>query len=79
MWQVYIIKCKDDKLYTGITNNLDRRIAKHNSGRGGRFTRTRKPVSLVYSERVRNRSVALKREAEIRRLDRSEKLDLVRS
>ena len=79
MWQVYIIKCKDDKLYTGITNNLDRRIAKHNSGRGGRFTRTRKPVSLVYSERVRNRSAALKREAEIRKLDRSEKLDLVRS
>ncbi len=76
MWHVYIIECKDSKMYTGITTNTDRRVTEHNSGHGGRFTRCRRPVKLVYSQRVSNRSNALKREAEIKKLSRSEKLGL---
>ena len=78
MWHIYIIQCKDSKLYTGITNDLNRRLAEHNSGHGGRFTKFRKPVKLVYCQEVPNRSEALKREAEIKKLSRSEKVDLVR-
>jgi putative endonuclease len=78
MWHVYIIKCKSNKLYTGITNNIERRLAKHNSGKGGRFTRSWKPVKLIYSKKVRNRSSALKKEAAIKKLNRNEKLDLVK-
>ena len=78
MWQVYIIECKDSKLYTGITNNLNRRLSEHNSGRGGRFTKFRRPVKLVYHQEVSNKSEALKREIEIKKLARSEKLSLVR-
>ena len=76
MWHVYIIECKDSKLYTGITTSINRRVLEHNSGRGGRFTRCRRPVKLVYSQRVSSRSNALKREAEIKKLSRSEKLGL---
>jgi putative endonuclease len=78
MWHVYIIRCKNNKLYTGITNSIERRLAKHNSGKGGRFTRSWKPVKLIYTKKVRNRSSALKREAAIKKLSRSEKLDLVK-
>lgn len=77
MWEVYIIKCKDNKLYTGITNDLERRVGEHNSGQGGRFTRPRKPVKLVYHETTPSRSEALKREAEIKKLSRYEKLELL--
>ena len=77
MWYVYIIRCKDSKLYTGITTNIARRLDEHNSGHGGRFTKFRKPVKLVYSKKVHNRSSALKKEAAIRKLKRSEKLALV--
>jgi putative endonuclease len=76
-WFVYIIKCKDSKLYTGITNNLDRRIKQHNSGNGGRFTRFRAPVKLVHSEEVATKPAALKREAQIKRLERPQKLALI--
>jgi len=76
-WQVYIIQCKDRKLYTGITNNLERRIKAHNSGNGCRFTRFRVPVELMYSEEVPTRPGALKREARIKRLTRREKLQLI--
>ncbi len=79
MWHVYIIECKDDKLYTGITNNLNRRLSEHNSGHGGRFTKFRRPIKLVYHQEVLNKSEALKREIEIKKLARSEKLSLVRS
>ena len=77
MWKVYIIKGKDGKLYTGITNNLDRRLKEHNSGHGGRFTRFRGPFELCHAEEAATRSDALKREAEIKKLSRSDKLDLV--
>lgn len=77
-WSVYIIKCKDSKLYTGITNNLNRRIKEHNSGNGCRFTRYRTPVKLMYSEVVPGRPQALKREAQIKFLDRTQKLKLIK-
>ncbi|MDP2905948.1 MAG: GIY-YIG nuclease family protein [Candidatus Omnitrophota bacterium] len=77
-WHVYIIECSDSKLYTGITNNLKRRIQAHNSGNGGRFTRIRTPVKLRYSEEALTRSAALKREAQIKRLPRPAKVKLTK-
>ncbi|MBL7071821.1 MAG: GIY-YIG nuclease family protein [Candidatus Omnitrophica bacterium] len=77
MWYVYVVLCKDKKLYTGITNNLERRLKEHNSGHGGRFTRARRPVTLIYSESAKNRSKALKREARIKQLKRDQKLALI--
>ncbi|MDP2044049.1 MAG: GIY-YIG nuclease family protein [Candidatus Omnitrophota bacterium] len=76
-WHIYIIKCKDSNLYTGITNNLERRIKAHNSNNGCRYTKGRSPVKLVYSEGVSSRSKALKREAAIKRLPRKKKLKLI--
>ncbi len=76
-WQVYIIKCKDKKLYTGITKDLERRVREHNSGNGCRFTKYRAPVKLMHSEKVKTRSLALKREAAIKCLPRKKKLELI--
>jgi len=75
-WYVYIIQCKDSKFYTGITNNLQRRIKAHNSGNGGKFTSCRTPVKLLYSEEVLGRPEALKREAQIKSFPRIKKLEL---
>jgi len=75
---VYLLKCADGTLYTGWTTNLERRLGEHNAGRGARYTRARRPVTLAYSEQVADRSAALRREAEIRRLRRSDKLELIR-
>lgn len=72
-WFVYILRCSDETLYTGITKNLKRRIKEHNEGRGAKYTRGRRPVKLVYSERSKNRSEAAKRENEIKSMSRSEK------
>lgn len=77
-WYIYIIKCKDTKLYTGVTKDLKRRVKEHNSGIGCKFTKYRAPVKLVHSEKVLNRSQALKREVIIKRLSRVKKLELVR-
>jgi len=76
-WHVYILECGDGTLYTGITNDLKRRVEEHNAGTGAKCTRSRLPVKLVYSERKRNRSYASKREAAIKSLSRSEKLKLI--
>jgi len=76
-WYVYIIQCKDGKLYTGITNDLKRRVRDHNSGNGCRFTKYRFPVELLYSEIVLSRPEALKREAAIKHLPRTKKLALI--
>ena len=73
---VYLLRCGDGSLYTGITNDLSQRLASHESGKGSAYTRSRRPVSLAYHEVVRGRSAALKREAAIRRLTRVEKLAL---
>jgi len=78
MWYVYIIKCSDSKLYTGITNNLDRRVKAHNSGNGGRFTRCRTPIKLLYHEILSDKPEALKRESRIKTFTRKAKFDLIK-
>ncbi|AGC41843.1 GIY-YIG catalytic domain-containing protein [Myxococcus stipitatus DSM 14675] len=78
-WTVYMLRCRDGSLYTGATNNLERRVATHGRGRGAAYTRARLPVTLVWSESVEDRSAALRREAAIKRLTRSDKLMLVSS
>lgn len=78
-WFVYILKCKDGTLYTGITTDLERRVSEHNDEKiGAKYTKARRPVTLVYSEEVINRSLALQREAEIKKMKRVAKLSLVR-
>ncbi|HVU75531.1 MAG TPA: GIY-YIG nuclease family protein [Candidatus Paceibacterota bacterium] len=79
MYYVYILKCGDGSLYTGITNNLERRVATHRSGKGAAYTRARKVKKLLYSENAKNRSAALQREAEIKSWPRSQKLSLIKS
>ena len=76
-WVVYVVRCADGSLYTGITNNLRRRLAAHRAGTASRYTRARLPVRLVYQERSRTRSAALKREAAIKRLPRATKLRML--
>jgi predicted GIY-YIG superfamily endonuclease len=77
-WHVYLVRCGDGTLYTGATNDLPRRFAAHSSGKGARYTRGRGPLVLAWSEEVADRSAALRREHQIKRLRRSEKLRLVR-
>jgi putative endonuclease len=72
-WTVYLARCRDGSLYTGVTTDPERRLAEHNAGRGAAYTRARLPVSLVYCELVDDRSCALRREHAIRQLTRSEK------
>jgi len=69
--------CRDGTLYTGATNDLERRVATHNRGRGAAYTRARLPVTLVWSEQAADRGAALRREAALKRLPRAEKLRLV--
>ena len=76
-WVVYILECKDKTLYTGITNNLERRIQQHESGQGAKYTKGRGPFRVVYTEACEDKSFALRREHEIKQLSRSEKLTLV--
>ncbi len=76
MWTVYILRCKDDTLYTGITDNLPRRLAAHNAGRGAKYTRGRGPVTLVHTEPAEDKSSALRRESAIKKMTRAEKLSL---
>ena len=76
-WHVYMLRCADGSLYTGITNDLARRLAAHRAGTASRYTRSRRPVRLVYRERRRSRSAALKREAAIKRLPRAAKLRII--
>ncbi|MDY6029363.1 MAG: GIY-YIG nuclease family protein [Acidaminococcaceae bacterium] len=74
---VYILRCRDGSLYTGWTNNLEQRVAKHNDGKGAKYTRGRTPVILVYSEEVESKAVALHREWELKKLPRAEKIKLI--
>ena len=73
----YMVRCSDDSLYTGWTNNLENRVATHNSGKGAKYTRGRTPVELVYYEEFKTRSEAMKREYAIKQLSRREKLQMV--
>ncbi|AFA49157.1 hypothetical protein Awo_c23840 [Acetobacterium woodii DSM 1030] len=74
---VYIVKCSDNSLYTGWTNNINARIKVHNSGAGAKYTRGRLPVTLVYCEELKNRSAALSREAMIKKMSRKQKIALI--
>lgn len=77
-WFVYMVRCADNTLYTGIAKDVDRRINEHNSEKGGaRYTRARRPVTLVYTETAQSRSEAARREWEIKRLSLSKKMDLI--
>ncbi len=75
---VYILRCADNTLYTGWTTDLTRRVAAHNAGRGAKYTRSRLPVALVYSEEQPTQSEAMRRERALKRLSRAEKLALCR-
>ncbi len=74
---VYILHCSDGSLYTGWTTDLQRRVADHSAGRGGRYTRSRCPMQLVFSESHLTRSAAMQREAAIKRWSRARKLELI--
>lgn len=76
MWYVYLLECVDKTIYCGITNNLDKRIATHNAGKGAKYTRGRCPVTLLKSFEVPNQSEALKLEYKIKQLSKEEKLKL---
>jgi putative endonuclease len=76
-WFVYVVRCGDGSLYTGVSIDLDARLSAHNAGRGSRYTRTRLPVTLVHAERKRSRSTAQSREAAIKALSRKAKLALI--
>ena len=76
-WFVYVVRCRDGSLYTGISTDVAARVATHNRGRGARYTRARRPVQLVHVETKRSRSTALRREALIKRLPRRQKLLLL--
>ena len=79
MYYVYILKCADKTLYTGITTDLKRRFTEHNSGKlGARYTSSRRPVKIVYSKKFKNRSSASKEESRIKKLKRFKKLELFR-
>ena len=74
---VYILKCSDGSLYCGITNDRERRLAQHNRGTGAKYTRARRPVEMVWSEQAADKSAALRREIEIKKLSRNEKITLI--
>ena len=76
-WYVYMLRCGDGSLYTGCTDNVERRLAAHRSGKGAKYTRSRLPLELVYQESVEDRSAALRREAAIKALPRAKKLALL--
>ena len=73
-WFVYVVRCRDGTLYTGISRDLGARLAKHNQGKGARYTRGRGPVALVHTERRQSQGAALRREAAIKALPRPQKL-----
>ncbi|HXV97628.1 MAG TPA: GIY-YIG nuclease family protein [Anaerolineae bacterium] len=74
---IYIVECADQTLYTGWTTDVERRLKAHNAGRGAKYTQQRQPVRLVYIEEAPDRRAALKRELQIKRMSRAEKLKLI--
>jgi len=77
MYYVYMLKCRDNSLYTGYTNNIEKRLKKHNEGVASKYTRSRLPVEVVYHEEYENRGKAMSREANIKKMDRESKLKLI--
>ena len=78
MWYLYILRCKDGSLYTGITTDVEKRLEAHRSGKGAKYTRGRAPLELVYREECGDHSTALHREIEVKALPREEKLKLIK-
>ena len=76
-WYVYMLRCGDGTLYTGMTDNVKKRFAAHCAGKGAKYTRGRGPLELVYTEAVSDKSAALRREYEIKKMSRQRKLDLI--
>ena len=76
-WKLYILRCRDGSLYTGITTDVEKRLEAHRGGKGAKYTRGRGPLELVYREECGDHSAALKRELEIKALPREEKLKLI--
>ena len=76
---VYMVECRDGSLYTGWTSDAEQRVRVHNSGQGAKYTRSRRPVTLVYLERIEEKSAAMKREAAIKKLKPSQKRQLIES
>lgn len=79
VWYLYILECKDSSLYTGITDDVPRRLALHNAGKGAKYTRGRGPLLLRYQEACGSHSQALKREWEVKKLPREQKIALCES
>ena len=79
MYYVYLLQCSDGTIYTGITTDVERRFQEHKNGKGGHYTSSRKAVKLLYTEKQKDRSNALKRESEIKGWRREKKLNLVRA
>lgn len=77
MWFVYIIQCDDNSLYTGITTDLERRIKEHNNKLGGKYTKVRVPIKLVYKEEHKRKGAALRREIQIKELKKEKKMALI--
>ena len=77
MWYLYILRCGDGTLYTGITTDVERRLEEHRQGRGAKYTRGRGPLELAYQEKCETHSEALKREYAVKQLTREEKEDLI--
>jgi putative endonuclease len=78
MYHLYILQCADGTLYTGITTDLKRRIGEHNSAKlGAKYTSSRRPVKLAYSKKFKNRSLASRAEAQIKKLKRAQKMELI--
>jgi putative endonuclease len=78
-WFTYILECSDKTLYIGVTNDLDKRLEKHNTGKGAKYTRGRAPVKLLYSQPFASKSDACKEEYRLKKLTREEKLALIKS
>lgn len=76
-WYLYILRCADDTLYTGITTDLEKRLEQHRTGKGAKYTRGRAPLELVYREECGTHSQALKREYAVKALNREQKLELI--
>lgn len=79
MYYLYILQCSDKSLYTGITTDLKRRLLEHKSGKGAHYTSSRGAVKIVYTEEYPNRSSASKREAEVKKLKRKEKISIIKN
>ena len=75
----YVLKCADGSLYTGYTTDLEARVATHNAGKGAKYTKTRRPVELVYYEVFASKNEAMKREAAIKKLSRTKKLEMIQN